>query len=541
MITSSPRQSDVAVSGPALSKTTAAIAPEEEQTGGSSHRLDWAIVAVIGVVALGYRPCVLGFYHDDWSVLLTLPDSGPPLSLTRAFFYARTFITRPVIGLAFFLISGVCDDSPMAWQIVLVVFNLTTAIAVTLFVHRLLALIGWQTRWAAEFAGCCWLVLPWHLGSNVWPIGGPTLLAVIFFCLSGAALFRGWTEGRYHYGVPASLYLLSCLSYEAFFGQFAAVFVLGLCLVPMTRLRPFMGQGVIFAATQLLAVVWNRCAPWIISETSPKSVNTDWWRLVLHNLISWSIELGVSLGEYRTITVWWLALGVLLGIAGATMLWRKDHQHRKVCLLALAFAACMAGGVISMFLYALVGYPVTGVGTFSRTTMVISVWIAVAFGLTFAAAAAARTPPQRWLLRLWSCLGILILASAMHFRVGEWKTTWEMEQSILRQVPLDALRAASDDAVIVMHPACHTGSVYGFNAPWDLSAAMYYSHPETRRLRFLVAIDCFSIHWDGVNLVQQGDASSPLVRMATPEVWLWDHRARSVQSVSVPWHWPDLP
>ena len=514
----------------------------EQQSGGSSRRFDWVIVAVMGVVALGYRPSVLGFYHDDWPALFTLPDTGPPLSLERFFFVTRTFITRPVMGLAHLLLAGVCDDSALAWQTVLVLFNLATALAVTRFVRRLLALIGWQTRWAAEFAGCCWLVFPWHLGSTVWPNAGPTLLAVIFFCLSGASLFRGWTEGRYSAGVPAGLYILSCLSYEAFFGQFAALFLLGLGCVPMTRVRHVVGQGVMFAATQSLAVVWNRCSPWLISETSPKSINADWWRLVLQNLGSGGLELGASFREHWTVTVSWLAVGIVWGMVGATMLWRQGDQHRKVRLLALAFAACMAGGVISMVLYALVGYAVTGVGTFSRTTMPLSVWIASGFGLTFAAAAAAsRTTPLRWLLALWACAVIPILASAMHLRVGEWKSTWEMEQSILRHAPLDALQHARDDAVVVMHPACHTACVYGFNAPWDLAAAMHYSHPETRRLRFLVAIDCFSIHWDGAQVVQQGDSSSPLVRMATSEVWLWDHRKHSVHSVSVPWHWPEQP
>ena len=103
----------------------------DQANKASGRRFFWGMLIVISwAAAFGPRPFMLGFYHDDWSVLRLITADSQPFSWERLRFFMGVYANRPGTGLLTFALSSVCNDSALMWQAALAVLALGAALPI---------------------------------------------------------------------------------------------------------------------------------------------------------------------------------------------------------------------------------------------------------------------------------------------------------------------------------------------------------------------------------------------------------------------------
>ncbi len=194
-----------------------------------------------------YRPFVLGFYSDDWGMLVETTRYGGPFSIERLSYAWQTF-ARPLMNLEVWLASSVFGSSTVAWHF----FLLALAAVSYVMLRRLLLELGARPA-VATIASTAWLLFPWALGYRVWPICSAVLMSTIFFLAGSTALLRKrlW---------PAlAWYAASLLMYEAFYFAFLP-FLFILAMSPTSRRWALYRAAPLLISLQILLVAINRVA-----------------------------------------------------------------------------------------------------------------------------------------------------------------------------------------------------------------------------------------------------------------------------------------
>lgn len=501
-------------------------------------------LVVVWLLAYGARPFLLGFYCDDWSLLFHAPlKNTGPFALARLSFFFDSHTTRPALALSSYFLGALCGESTFRWQIAAAGLTLAAALALRRLLRAILEQVLSCDVRAADLATGLWLLIPWNLGSTAWAISAPSLLAQVWFALSGA-VFLGATRTRTSalYLAPG-LYALSCLTYEPFYGQFAVLILIGLAggLWRATGWRHLLGLCVGYGAAQALALAWGRVGVRWFHYAPAKSLQPDWFASSGYALAQIPAELLRALPEVATAFRFWTVGGaiVLCGVAAAYVLVRMVRRQAAAgtyLRLLGVLTACAAGVCLLTAVYAMAGYSVTGRGLLSRTTMSLNVWLAIA---VCAILGVLMTQP-RWLARpavAWALgLGVLLFTAQLG-RVQEWAASWAIGQRVLNNVPIADLEDSEPDAFILYVVPEGTSDVAVFGAAWDLDAAMKYRYPQLGSRHFRPTVPFWTNEWDGQTYTQAcGVYWSYGVRCR--EMWLWDPLKGVMSLVLPPFRYP---
>jgi hypothetical protein len=489
------------------------------------------LLIVVWLVVYATRPLTLGFGDDDWWVLLLPAQQTAAFSWGRLAWFMELYANRPVLGVTTYLISSLCNESAPAWHAAMSVLALLTAFVLRSFFRALLRLADAGRPWAAELAASLWLAFPWMLGTTAWPTLAPALVSLIFLVLAGRTLFVGWRAGEAVWLLPAALFLASCLTYEAFYGQFVTLLLIGLACGVHGRIGwgGLAPAGASLVIVQALAVGWNRVAPLFSSTAPSKSFDSEWLTLTVANGRGLLYLVRRSAPEVSP------ALELILVAAAACWLVLLLRRRRATALRGLALlAACGVGIVGSCALAAIVGYRITGLGHPARMTLGVSLWFAVG-----AAVMLGLLPRQARHARLAgtgvTLVAIGLLVGATRARLEDWRETWELVSRTLAEAPVEQLAAADPNAVVLLAgPHLHKGVVV-FAHTWDLDEAMRYHYPELSVGKFLPARGDTQTTWDGDVLRQTRlRATEPFFEIQTPEVWVWRPERRSAELMGAP-------
>jgi hypothetical protein len=502
----------------------------------------WHVIVIAWLLAFATRPFLLGFYDDDWAVILIPTQHTAAFSWERFTFYMELYANRPLTGALSFILSSLCSSSAVLWHSAAAVMALAAALALRTFFRSLLRLCGRDHDWAADAGAALWLLFPWTLGTISRPTCCPTIGAVAFLALSGTALFEGWRRGRVAWIVPGLCFLASCLMYEALYGQFLTLFAIGWLCGVHRRIgaRGFALSALPFVVVQVLAAAWNRLAPLLTSLAPSKSFCPAWWGVASDNLLRLRYFIGHSAHEVSPLVeVTLLGTFALCGGALGWQLLRKDSRSAAWHSFAV-LGACGLGVLIGLLVLSVAGYSIRGVGLASRTTMAFSVWLASALAVGL-----GSLPNRPRLLRIigTGCVALVggQLVFATQMRVREWAQAWAIEQEVLADAPLDDLaRAHSDAVVLYLGPEMHEGvGVFGYMRNLDL--AMEYTYPELKSQHFCCAArDNWVTTWDGRQFEQHLSKYEPWTRWKvwnqrdTPEVWVWVRGSDRARRVAAP-------
>ncbi|MFQ5806477.1 MAG: hypothetical protein ACE5I3_08510, partial [Phycisphaerae bacterium] len=76
----------------------------------------WHFIVLAWLLAFASRPSMLGFYDDDWFVLLLPTQNSAAFSWERFAFYIDLYANRPVFGVVTFVMSSLCSNSAVLWH-----------------------------------------------------------------------------------------------------------------------------------------------------------------------------------------------------------------------------------------------------------------------------------------------------------------------------------------------------------------------------------------------------------------------------------------
>ena len=503
----------------------------------------WHCIVLAWLAAYATRPLLLGFYDDDWAVLLIPAQQTAAFSWPRLAHRLTLYANRPGNGLITCLLSSFCGESAWLWHAAIAGLALLSALAVRALCRELLRFAQMPDRPAADLAACLWLLFPWTMGITAWPTVCPALASLSFFALSGTLLLAGWRSGRPR-TVPATLlFLASCLTYEFFYGQFLVLIAIGLLCAARdkTRYRQVRNATLALAGVQLAAITWNRLVPLFNQVAPSKTFYPLWWQAALNNLRRLPDMIGHSTAEVSP-TVEWL---LLVGLMGWLLLWglrvrRADGRPPARRELALA-AACAFGVLLSIGVISLVNHRLKGLGLGSRTTTAVSLWLTGMLAVGLAAV------PHR--LRYARAAYVLVLAGLLavstHARIGDWAGAWRLQQKILAATPITDLAHAQPGSVVLFFGPHEYRGVRVFGATWNLNRAMAYTYPAVAHLRFCEAREDRLTTWDGRRFEQRLRVADARYARRTvwnqfeaPEVWVWEYGSPRAHPVQPPFIHP---
>jgi hypothetical protein len=402
-----------------------------------------------------------------------------------------------------------------------------------------------------------WLSFPWSIAPSVFLTIAPQAMpAQILF-----------TEAARRFGPPQRfsvsnlaklgfLLLASYLTYESFYFVFILVAFFSLLFHRNkleTRRQTFTFLGVVFGS-QLAAIVINR---WLahLNPAGSKSFAANWRGLFVGSLKTLPTQLNSTIVEAD---IWWIyalcvvaaASLLLLGIA-----FFKPPERRSASGAVSIFLMGASALVGMTLIYSLAGYFYSVRGVESRTLFGASWAITVMFFALVSTVLLANNPAHTairaapfFLLKfsLIAAAFALIALNGVSQRaaLADWAYVWEHEQAILKQVPVEKIKALPPDSRILYIGPSYYNSLVIFGAYWDLTAAAF-SLPELSRGRTAfqglttihAATTLYHWRWDGQELFQE---LPPYWTMTFPasHLFIWDYDQRSMSEAAPGYEYP---
>lgn len=142
-----------------------------------------AVFALVWIASFAWRPFVLGFYSDDYELILR-PLSAGLTSEQLLHFYEHIFDTRPLSALLAYGFTLACGSDSFSWHAAAALNCLAVGVLIWL-VLRDLNLLGQplSETWIACIASV-WFVLPTNFGFVSWPNHVPQSFVMNLFLLS---------------------------------------------------------------------------------------------------------------------------------------------------------------------------------------------------------------------------------------------------------------------------------------------------------------------------------------------------------------------
>ena len=477
------------------------------------------------------RPFSLGFYSDDWWVMVEAIQGTGPFSLTRLGHFVGSgtgFASHPVAGVIVFVVSSITGENPAAYQVFCALLSLLAALSLRSWLNGLLPEVGEAHPLAADLAAVVWLSVPWSVATTAWPTCTLAALPAQIFFTEGAQMMapeRG--RGTRRLLLSAALLLTSYLTYEAFY--FLAILLAAFYWFRDTVSGPWRHRLVItVCAVQAVSISLNRYIAQVNLGVSKKFAS-GWLSLAWTNLRFLPNELLSSAGSLGT--AWTLLFGILVlaAISSAVALFLSSQRRRlsgAFSVIALSLSAIL----VLCVLYALGSYKITSSGLTSRTLTGVSWAVAVfVFGLLAVVFRAGR-----WAVVITAVMATLLFVVvngvAQQSHVSALAAVWREEKTILARVPIEQIRSLDKDAninILYTGPSTH-GDIPIFFRDWELTGAVFslpglreWQRPSQRLMHFHPATSYFNWSWDGAALIQEAQRSK--VRYEGKALYIWKY------------------
>ena len=504
-------------------------------------RIPW-IVLVTWTALYGTRPFSLGFYSDDWRVLVERVQSTSVFSLARWEQLAapgQAYAARPGAGVIVFAASSVAAGSPFLYQAISALLALLAALSLRSWLAHL-APPGVPPI-AAELAAALWLALPWSLAVTAWPVCAMAALpAQILLVEAARRMTPGEGSESRRLLLVTILLLASSLTYEAFYFQGILLALFALLRDPRSGLRRY---GILLAAfaAQALSIFWNRAAASFSPRTS-KALALDWQRDAWMSLRQLPRELFHSAAPFGAVLALFCGLIVAAAAAAVVVLLFRSEREGISTGLGLAGLGVTAIPVCCM-VYALAGYRIASNSFASRTLAGVSwaISIMVAGLLSTIVLTKQRQVVVTGLGSALLLLAVSGMAQQLHER--EFSAVWREERMILRHAPVEQIRALPQDARVLYIGPTDYGSTPVFGAAWELTGALY-SIPALREslsaarhsINFHPATAYCSWSWDGTYLTQQLPGYWT-TRFGGDALYVWQYDERRIAKAERGFRW----
>jgi hypothetical protein len=486
-------------------------------------------------------PSRLGFYSDDWIVLLH-PFAGTVEAFRDTL---KLVATRPVSAPYIWLAQLIVDWSPVRSQILNAAMLLVTAASVGLLAGALSSVVR-GLRAGALIAACAaaatFVVFPSTVGTFAWGTGVTTAIpAVPLFCLATSLLLH--SEGNWpRLILGLTLALLSHLSYEAFYFQ-EINFVLLAAILRGDKIRDLDWRAIIGAVlVNVACLAFNHFSPGRIQ----KSFHWDFLSIFVGGYSQIPGIVGHAVREYRLM----IAGAILVaGSSGAICVARFVGALRMHLALLLTICGVVAAG----FLYAFAGYGFSAEGIMARVGIVLATYYSIVAGVL--AAAAWCTVGRHRLPAIVFCLsaavGLMALAQTARSRVNDWADNWSYETARLSRLPVAAASVGSYQRIYVALEDKDPSLIEPATAPWEITGAVawaIYKTTDSRSLttdlwresqtlpRWFAASRGWFNRWDGQRFKQGYCGSNAAAYSAQGvELWLWNTTTGELGKVEPPW------
>jgi hypothetical protein len=490
-------------------------------------------------------PTRLGFYSDDWMILL-----HPFVGTAEAFDdVLRVVATRPVSAPYIWLAQLIVGWSPVRSQLLNAAMLLVTAASVGMLAAAIVSGVRSRrdgTLVCASIAAAAFVVFPSNIGTFAWGVGVSAVVpAVPLFSLATSILLHAG-RSPWRLGIGLILALLSHLSYEAFYFQEATLILLAVTLrggtIKDIPWRILIGVLIVNVG----CIVFNRLNPGIIHKTF------HWEFLhIFYNGYSHILDtLGHATREHVTVVTDSVLVALL---SGAICLARLVGPFRMVLALAVVVCGIVAAGV----LYALAGYELAAEGPMSRVGIVLATYCSVVTGLLTAAAwrTAGRLRLTALVFGISTGVGLVALDSTARSRVSEWADTWSYEMARLSRLP-SAITSqktypAGDERIYIAIEDRPPSFVEPATAPWEIGGAIAWAANRHTGAR-LLTVDLWKLapyhwfatlpnwfnRWNGHNFEQGLCADSTVIYSASgSELWSWISSTGELNKITAPWEY----
>jgi hypothetical protein len=430
--------------------------------------LMWAgrlLPAATWVALYSWRPFVFGLYSDDWAFIL---PRGPNNSILQQLVDVDT--SRPGAVLIRWIVSGLAGQNPFAWQLFAITTMLAVALTLLALLHNIISTFGFgehRARLAAAVATATYLAFPWMLGT-AWMTGSLCNLATVCINLAFLAWFTRWSI-RSRAMASVALFAAGSLIYEAYWFSFLPLAAL-LRFGGFQPRRHLLTLAASLSGIQFLLLAFNRTIA-MLGIGVNKSFNPNWAFTILHSGYRTVVDLYSIYGA-----IGFVALIVLIGSFAVIVI--PSFAKRKTLMgPALAIAA---GILLSLGLLAIAGYPLRLTGLFGRTAIVMSWWLAIALALVAATIADIEPGRRGCAIGAWVGIAAVLVVGVVHESM-DYATSWRQQQDILAGLPFAQLMTAPAGSLLIVEAPRRGDGVGTFNAPYDISSALWIRQPQLAR------------------------------------------------------------
>lgn len=433
------------------------------------------IFTVLVWVAL-YLPRIwqFGFLQGDWEIMAHWASGG--FASRWAFENALvTFSSRPVMIPIYGLLPGLIGFRPWVWQSLIALLCLFIGQKI----YRIFQNLSSSNRYSfsSDIITAIFLAFPWTVGFTGWPTLMMGLLALYFFLKSCEVVITNeFSRGMV---IKSSIYyLLSLLSYEAFFMQF--LFLPWLRILKKKAINWITGIEALwislgFFVVILVSAVFNRIIFFLVPVGTTRPLNYSWLLNELKPAVDqlWG-NLTSGVLYYRDLFQYLVIGYVALGVLGIILSFLKKKQPTISISLFIVLFICL---VFSTALYGMAGYSVVGTGTLSRTTIVISLLLVFYIFLNFELI-------REYLILRFAGQAMLVVLLALfiinlQYQQNIWSTSWKKLMETVNAFPVAQLENVPYDSVLVfVGDTNFEGFEYLGNL--ELTAAVSTTYPESR-------------------------------------------------------------
>lgn len=395
-----------------------------------------------------WQPFYLGFHHDDWSVF-ALPYYNPLAILNfgdrAGYFLVNKFILAIWNGDYFWL------------QWIKISINLITAFSISYLVLQLQKLTGEGSKFIALISGGFWLTAPWGLGYTLWTSASIGNLAIALFSASISLVILWWNSGKiFQLIFSIILFGLGLTIYQSIWFAYLPLLFLIFLLSNRDRNELLKLALVIFlfSAVQLLFVLNS-------INSSPKSFNENFYVTLVSSIINGPYIFIDQIGLIGLISI---VIAYLLASALSTPT-NRYHLYN----IAIKLALISSGILISIIIYSSANYRISGIGEGSRTTVMITFWIALLLGsITIKYTNALNIRALMFISLFFILPNLLAYRSA----AKPWVDSWAKQIEVLSTIKDDpiSLKIMQGDIIFTNIPM-NINHIAIFSAPWDITPA----------------------------------------------------------------------
>ncbi|SEQ32209.1 hypothetical protein SAMN05428969_2723 [Devosia sp. YR412] len=474
-----------------------------------AHQAPLLAIVLGWIICISWRPLVLGFYHDDWSLLTVTSPYGAPLvsgGLSRILYVGLGYAAVTLFG-----------ANPVPWHIYGAILVLVTSGFVylgCLAVARKLAFNPGSARWAACLAALVWMLTPTSLGYAAWPVMFPGLWAV---CLMMASVYLVATGSNSLPPLFAAAFclILSTLIYEAFWFCFVPMAILVFALNKERRWFTALRVLAILGGAQLSVIGWSLFLA-ADGRGTGKQVTAPFVD-ILNTAPRWLAELFfTSLSTAHVLII--VGLVIL-----AAVYWRLS-AYRPIVIALLAVSI---GAATTMTLFYAAGYGMTAKGIFSRTYIAFNVWLALAVCIGALVALDKARGLSRLVLASALIAGLIWIGGKSITQTMRWAEAWTYQQQLLAGIPEAPPFDTQQHTALIWSLPNRSDKVESIGAIWDTTAALYVTRPGWRPFLEKGQLwatasqsGIWKTTWDGKKVSQSWCVS--------PDVPLWSIDAKQV-------------